>query len=167
MLIIPSLGDAWLGWVTSIAILIGPAIFSVLSWRRRHGHWWYLLRQWKTLGFWLALLGSVVAAMGMFGIMGLIPVWQTRWTDWFEAIVATPGTDFSSLLWLQDVQRQYASILQISAALVFLVGATALVLGLSRLSRRMAVFRVGPDEWLVADADADAVKRTSNSRSLN
>ena len=167
LLAVPSLGDAWLGWITSIAILLGPTFFSLLSWHRRHGHWWYFLRQWNTLGFWLALIGSIAAASGMFGIMGLIPVWQTRWTDWFVAIVAANPGYLTTLLWLQDVQREYVAILQLSAAIVFLVGAAGLVLGLSRLSRRMAVFRVGPDEWLVADADADAVKRTPASRGLN
>ncbi len=158
-LYLPSLGDALLGWIMGIAIMVGPFALVAASWQRRHGRWWYLFTQWNSLAFWLLVSGSVVAAVGMFSLLGMIPAWQTTWNAWYLSIVtANQGSaDANVFTWLQSVEQQYAFALQVTASIVFLLGAAAAAIGQSRLARKMSFFqRKGSDDWLVSPAEEPA-----------
>lgn len=154
-LFVPSLGDALLGWVMGLLVLGGPFALVLASWQRRHGRWWYLFTQWDTTAFWMLTLGSIVAAVGMFGLLGVVPAWQTAWNTWYLGIITgNPGTDTTVFTWLQGIQAQYAFALQVTASIVFLLGAAAVAIGQSRLARKMAFFqRAGSDDWLVSPAE--------------
>jgi hypothetical protein len=156
-LFIPSLGDALLGWLMGVVVLAGPFSLVAASWQRRHGRWWYIFTQWNTLAFWLLALGSIVAALGMFGLLGMIPAWQTTWNAWYLGIVTgnQGSADATVFTWLQGAQQQYAFALQVTASIVFLLGAAAAAIGQSRLARKMTFFqRKGTDDWLVSPAEA-------------
>jgi hypothetical protein len=159
---LPSLGDAPIGWLLGIAALLGPLALVIYSWQRKRGQWWAALTQWRTPGFWLLLVGDSCAAIGIFTLMGVIPAWQAHWNAWYIARL-TGGADPQYLAWLQTLQGQYATAWQISAAVIFGLGALALILGQMRLARQMAFTRnEGPDDWLV---DAPVIEAPSTSLS--
>ena len=166
-LLVPSFGQATLGWLMGVAVLLGPLVLSGLSWRRRRRHWWSLLTQWNTAAFWILLLGSIIAALGMFMLIGAIPSWQSSWNDWYVNVVAqnTSG-DRTTLAWNEILQQQYAFALQVSAAIIFLLGAIGVFVGQQRLARKLAEFHEGPDDWLIAPPEANA-PTTPNSRAIN
>jgi hypothetical protein len=157
-LFVPGLGDAFLGWLMGLIVLVGPFALVATSWQRRHGRWWYVFTQWNTTAFWLLTFGSIAAAAGMFSLLGMIPAWQTAWDDWY--LLAYPGSqavDATVYSWLQMTQREYAVALQVTASIIFLLGAAAVAVGQSRLARKMAFFqRQGTEDWLVAPAEAPA-----------
>jgi hypothetical protein len=161
---IPSFTDAILGWIMAFVVLLGPLLLVLASWQRRHGRWWYLFTQWNSLPFWLLLGGSIVGAIGMFGLIGAVPAWQADWNAWYLSIVrANPTADADVLGWLQNSQQQYAFALQVSASIVFLLGAAAIALGQSRLARKMTFFqRAGSDDWLVSPAEAPSTATARN-----
>jgi hypothetical protein len=163
-LALPSLGDALLGWFLGIAVLLGPLALVVYSWRRKRGQWWAALTQWRTSGFWLLAIGDICAAVGIFALMGIIPAWQAHWNTWYITML-TGGSDADPqyLAWLQTLQGQYAGAWQISAAVIFILGTLAMILGQMRLARQMTLTRnEGPDDWLV-----DAPIAETPSSSLN
>ncbi len=164
VLTIPSLGDAPLGWIMGIVALLGPIVFTVMSWQRRRGHWKYFFAQWRTVGFWLFWCGTVITAGGLFALIGIVPALQDQWNTWYVAAVTAVGADRVGLEWLNQVQGFYFLSLQFAAGAVFLSGATALLLGLSRLSRRMATFRVEPDAWLLAPPESAKVPAVRRGR---
>jgi hypothetical protein len=151
---IPSPGESLLGWMMGLAVFAGPLVLVLASWHHRHGHWWYVLSQWNTGAFWMTIVGAAVAAVGMFGLVGAVPAWQSQWTSWYLATVTTnAGSDLTPLTWLQALQQQYAFTLQVATGVIFLLGATGVVVGQSRLARKMAVYRrQGPDDWLVSSS---------------
>ncbi len=157
-LFVPSLLDALLGWVMGLLVLFGPFGLVLASWQRRHGRWWYAFTQWNTMAFWMLLGGSVIAAVGMFGLLGMIPAWQNAWNDWYLTIITNnPGADMTVLTWVKTTQEQYAFALQVTSSIVFLLGATGVVIAQSRLARKMAFFqRAGSDDWLISPAEAPA-----------
>lgn len=160
----PSFTQAILGWVMGVLILGGPAALGIASWQRRHGRWWHFFAQWNSSAFWMVLIGSFVAAFGMFGLLGMIPAWQNAWNSWYLGIVqSNPSADPNVLTWLQTMQQSYALSLQVTAGIVFLLGAAAVAIGQTRLARRMALFRDrGPDDWLVSRADIPVVTESRN-----
>lgn len=161
-LFVPSLGEALLGWIMGVLVLFGPFVLVLASWQRRHGRWWYLFTQWNTSAFWMLVIGSGVAALGMFGLLGMIPAWQNNWADWYLGIITTnQGADPTVLDWLKSLQAQYAFGLQVTASILFLLGATGVVIGQSRLARKMAFFqRQGTDDWLVSPAEVPTTAPT-------
>lgn len=166
-LLVPSFGQATLGWLMGAAVFLGPLVLSGLSWRRRRRHWWALLTQWNTTPFWILLLGAVIAALGMFTLIGIIPSWQSSWNDWFVNVVAQNTTaDRTTLAWNEILQQQYAFALQVSAGVTFLLGAAGVYVGQQRLARKLAEFHEGPDDWLIAPPEANA-PTTPSSRVLN
>ncbi|HKD74590.1 MAG TPA: hypothetical protein VKB76_03815 [Ktedonobacterales bacterium] len=169
-LAIPTPGQATLGWIMALAVFFGPLVLNFVSWRRRRRRWWAFITQWHTIGFWGLFLGAIIAAAGMFTLMGVIPAWQSDWNTWFTNIFvqnnASSADDRAILLMNQTIQQQYAFALQVAAAIVFFVGALSVFLGQQRLARRMMEFHEGPDDWLVAPPDTEAAS-TRASRALN
>jgi hypothetical protein len=161
-LFVPSLGDALLGWVMGVLVLAGPFALVLASWQRRHGRWWYLFTQWDTLAFWMLVVGSIVAAVGMFGLLGVVPAWQMAWNAWYLGVITSnPGADPAIFTWLQGMQQQYSFALQVTASIIFLLGAATVAVGQSRLARKMAFFqREGSDDWLVSPAETPAPATT-------
>lgn len=166
--VMPSLADGLIGWMLGLAVLVGPLTLVTISWRRRHGQWWACLTQWNTAAFWMVLLGTLIAAAGIFSLIGVIPAWQTHWNAWYiEVLTSGSGADPAALLWLQTFQSQYAFALQICAASVFLFGAASVVLGQMRLARRLMDFSpAGPDDWLVAPAATEGPMSSQAGRRL-
>jgi hypothetical protein len=164
-LFIPSFTDAILGWIMAAVVLLGPLALVLGSWQRRHGRWWYMFSQWNTLAFWLLLGGSAAGAIGMFGLIGLIPAWQNVWNAWFLAINRTNPTMGNDVLgWLQGSQQQFAFVLQVTASIIFLLGAAAIAIGQSRMARKMPFYqRAGSDDWLVSPAEVPSSSSTSRN----
>lgn len=163
-LFIPSLGDAPLGWSIALIVLLGPILFSLFSWQRRRGRWSYFFTQWRSSGFWLLWCGTLVAAGGIFGLVGMAPTWQDRWTDWYITATTAANPDRLGLGWLRHLEREYALILQAATAGIFLFGAAAVLLGLTGLARRMAAFRSDPDAWLVTSPESQKVPAVQRGR---
>ena len=163
-LFLPSFTDAILGWIMALMVLLGPLLLVLTSWQRRHGRWWYLFSQWNTLAFWLLLSGSLMGALGMFGLIGAVPAWQANWNAWYlDLFRANPTADSNLLTWLQTGQQQYAFALQVTASIVFLLGAAAIAVGQSRMARKMPFFqRAGSDDWLVSPAEAPTPATSHN-----
>jgi hypothetical protein len=163
-LAIPSFMDAILGWLMALVVLFGPLLLVLGSWQRRHGRWWYLFSQWNTLAFWLLIGGSLVGALGMFGLIGAVPAWQANWNAWYLALVrANPTADSNVLAWLQGAQQQYAFALQVTSSIIFLLGAAGIAIGQSRMARRMTFFqRAGSDDWLVSPAEEPTTATARN-----
>ena len=157
--IIPSFADAPLGWLIGVIVLLGPFAYMVYSWHKRNGRWLSLLSQVNTLSFWLYFTGSIIAAIGLFSLLGIIPAWQGNWESWHLAIVKdNPGADLTIIDWNVALHQQYAAILQICAAIAFVLGGAAIFLAQQRLVRRMSHFRrQGPDDWLVAMPDTGSM----------
>ncbi len=167
-LFLPSPGQALLGWLMALAVLGGPLALVLASWHRRHGRWWFALSQWNTGAFWMTLVGALVAAAGMFALVGVVPAWQSAWSEWYLGVfTANTGADLTPLAWLQAQQQQYAFALQISAGAVFLLGATGVIVGQSRLARKMQLYRrTGPDDWLVSSSNASGVGTSQSGSRL-
>lgn len=164
---LPSFGDAALGWLLGLAVFVGPIAFSIVSWQRKQHRWYAFFSQWHTLAFWMLLLGTSVAAIGMFGLMGVIPAWQTAWSAWYLAVFQqNTNTDLTTLVWNQAAQQQYAFALQITAALIFLGGATLIFLAVQRLARALVQSHVGPDDWLTAVGPDSGTSTMPTSRAL-
>ncbi len=163
-LFLPSFTDAILGWLMALVVLVGPLLLVLSSWQRRHGRWWYVFSQWNSLAFWLLLGGSLVGALGMFGLIGAVPAWQANWNMWYLAIVrANPTADANVLTWLQSGQQQFAFALQVTSSIVFLLGAAGIAIGQSRMARKMTFFqRAGSDDWLVSPAEAPSPATARN-----
>jgi|GEM_PF-1956194 len=156
-LTIPSFDQAVLGWLLGLAVLLGPLVLSFMSWQRRKRQWWALLTQWRSLGFWLLLGGTLVAAMGMFGLLGIIPAWQAHWTAWYlDMVRLNPSADLTTLGWNTALQQQYAFALQVSTAIIFLVGLVLIFAGQQRLTRALMEFHGGPDDWLLTLPEQDS-----------
>jgi uncharacterized membrane protein len=154
-LTIPSFGAAFLGWILSIALLLGPFAYMAISWQRRNGSRWSLFSQWRTRAFWGLISGSVMAAIGLFMLVGVIPFWQAQYATWHLNLVQrNPSSNLTVVDWNTAYLQQYIVLLQIGAAASFLSGTVLIGLGQTRLSRRMVRFRQrGPDDWLVASPD--------------
>lgn len=166
--VIPTLTDGLIGWMLGLAVLVGPLALVTLSWRRRHGQWWSCLTQWNTAAFWMVVLGTLVAAVGIMSLIGIIPAWQTHWNAWYIGVLTSnTGADPATLKWLQTFQSQYAFALQICAASVFLLGAASVVIGQMRLAHRITDFRpAGPDDWLVAPGANEAPTSSQAGRRM-
>ena len=100
-------------------------------------------------------VGSAVAAVGMFGLLGMVPAWQNIWNAWYLGVFTSNATsDTTVLTWIQSTQQQYAFAVQVTMSIIFLLGATGVVIGQSRMARKMAFFqRKDTDDWLVAPAE--------------
>lgn len=153
--IMPSLGDGLLGWLLGIIILFGPTFFLGMTWQRRTHNRSSFTTLLRNVQFWVLLFGSGIAATGIFLLIGAIPAWETAWTNWYLAVVSNnPLTDLSSLNWNQSLHQQYVFMLQITGAILFLLGAATVVISGPRLTRVIAkVQQRGPDDWLLSSEE--------------
>ncbi len=165
---IPSFGAAPFGWILGVILLIGPFFFMVFMWRRRTRLWWALFTQWNALSFWLLIFGSIIAAIGIFILIGVIPAWQNELAQWSLALTSNnPGADLTPLQWIQNLQNQYTFVMQMGAATLFLAGSAAIMVSEPRLARRLTKFSLGgPDDWLLAPPDTGK-NRAVQSKMLN
>jgi predicted lysophospholipase L1 biosynthesis ABC-type transport system permease subunit len=168
-LVIPALAKASLGWLLGIMVFIGPIVFMLASYQRRIGQWWALIAQWRTLAFWMLLIGSLVASFGIFALVGIIPTWQGEWSDWHIRMVEQNTSESLRQLisWNALYQKQFAFMLQFGAASLFLVGAACIALSQTRLTRRMRrIARRGPDDWLLENPETGSYKAPRKGKVL-
>lgn len=149
---IPSLGDAFLGWLVGVLLLAAPS--AALSWRSHTvlGHWTRHFAQWHRRSWWLVTAGSISLGLGALGLLGALPSWQTRWATW-QAQATQAQADPTALQWLTQTQEQFTQLLRLASIALVIVGVAAVAVGGWHMTRSVLVRRqaVAPtSEWMMA-----------------
>lgn len=150
---VPSLFDAFLGWLVGLIALIAPSAWLAMRSHTVLGHWSRHFAQWRRRAWWAVTLGSIGLGSGILTLLGALPAWQTRWRAWYLDAQARDPADLASLAWLNQTQTEYAHVLQIAAIVISAGALVLLLLGMWRMHHRVLTRRVPvapTSDWMMA-----------------
>lgn len=153
---VPSLIDAWQGWLSGIVLLVLPSLLLAYRSHFLLGHWSRFFAQWRRRSWWQVITGSIIAALGTIGLLGAIPAWEAHYRAWERAALLN-SSDPTPVLWLRLTQQPLQSLLQMLAVVFLLTGVILLAVGMIQFSRHILIKRkaVAPNsEWVMIPPSA-------------